>query len=86
MATAAAALLHVEPHDVAVASTGVIGVPLPMERIAPAIGRIALSEAGWDDASRAIMTTDTRPKVAQRAVMLSGGTVRIGGLAKGAGM
>ena len=86
MATAAAALLHVEPHDVAVASTGVIGVPLPMERIAPAIGRIALSEAGWDDASKAIMTTDTRPKVAQRDVTLAGGTVRIGGIAKGAGM
>ena len=86
MATAAAELVHVEPHDMAVASTGVIGVPLPMERIGPAIGRIVLTEAGWDDASRAIMTTDTRPKVAQRDVTLSGGTVRIGGIAKGAGM
>ena len=61
------------PYEVGVASTGVIGVPLPMDRIAPAIGRITLSEAGWDDASRAIMTTDTRPKVAQREVALSGG-------------
>jgi glutamate N-acetyltransferase/amino-acid N-acetyltransferase len=86
MADAAAAALGVDPHQIAVASTGVIGVPMPMERIVPAIGRIALSEAGWDDASRAIMTTDTKPKVAQREVALSGGTVRIGGIAKGAGM
>ncbi|HEX6061227.1 MAG TPA: bifunctional glutamate N-acetyltransferase/amino-acid acetyltransferase ArgJ [Candidatus Limnocylindria bacterium] len=86
MANAAAELLHVDPHDVAIASTGVIGVPMPMDRIAPAIGRIALSESGWDDASRAIMTTDTRPKVAQRELTLTGGAVRIGGMAKGAGM
>jgi glutamate N-acetyltransferase/amino-acid N-acetyltransferase len=76
----------VDPHDVAIASTGVIGVPMPMDRIAPAIGRIALSGSGWDDASRAIMTTDTRPKVAERELTLSGGAVRIGGMAKGAGM
>ena len=86
MASAAAALLQVDPHDVAVASTGVIGVPLPMDRLAPAIGRVALSRAGWDDASHAIMTTDTRPKIAQREVALADGTVRIGGIAKGAGM
>ena len=86
MATAAGLLLHVDVHAVAVASTGVIGVPMPMDRIGPAIARIGLSEGGWDDASRAIMTTDTRPKVAQREVALSGGAVRIGGIAKGAGM
>ncbi len=86
MATAGAELLQVDPHEIGVASTGVIGVPLPMDRIAPAIGRIRPTESGWDDASRAIMTTDTRPKVAQREVVLSEGTVRIGGMAKGAGM
>jgi len=86
MATAAGALLGVDPELVAVASTGVIGVSMPMGRITPAIGRIKLAEAGWDDASRAIMTTDTKPKVAQREVTLSGGAVRIGGIAKGAGM
>jgi len=86
MANAAGELLRVDPHDVAVASTGVIGVPMPMDRIGPAIARIALSEAGWDDASRAIMTTDTKPKVAQRELTLAGGAVRIGGMAKGAGM
>ncbi|MEP7003243.1 MAG: bifunctional glutamate N-acetyltransferase/amino-acid acetyltransferase ArgJ [Chloroflexota bacterium] len=86
MATAGAELLHVDPHEIGVASTGVIGVPLPMDRIARAISRIKLTESGWDDASRAIMTTDTRPKVAHREVVLSEGTVRIGGIAKGAGM
>lgn len=86
MAAAAGALLKVDPHQVAVASTGVIGVPLPMDRIVPAIGRIALTASGSDAVSRAIMTTDTRPKVAQREVTLAGGTVRIGGIAKGAGM
>jgi glutamate N-acetyltransferase/amino-acid N-acetyltransferase len=86
MAATAAATLGVDPYQVAVASTGVIGVPLPMDRIVPAIERIVLSEGGWDDASRAIMTTDTKPKVAQREVALSGGSVRIGGIAKGAGM
>jgi glutamate N-acetyltransferase/amino-acid N-acetyltransferase len=86
MATAAGALLGVDPEQIAVASTGVIGVSMPMTRISPAIGRVRSSESGWDDASRAIMTTDTRPKVAQREVTLSGGAVRIGGIAKGAGM
>ncbi|HLZ49036.1 MAG TPA: bifunctional glutamate N-acetyltransferase/amino-acid acetyltransferase ArgJ [Candidatus Limnocylindria bacterium] len=86
MAEAAAALLRVPVEQIGVASTGVIGVAMPMDRIAPAIGQVALTAEGWDDASRAIMTTDTRPKVAQREVTLSGGTVRIGGIAKGAGM
>ena len=86
MGVAAGVLLKVDPEQVAVASTGVIGVAMPMGRIAPAIGRIRLAESGWDDASRAIMTTDTKPKVAQREVTLSGGPVRIGGIAKGAGM
>lgn len=86
MARAAARQLGLAPEEVAVASTGVIGVPLPADRITEAIGGIALSDAGWEDASRAIMTTDTRPKVAEHEVALSGGTVRLGGIAKGAGM
>ena len=86
MAEAAAARLGIATADVAVASTGVIGVPLPAQRIADAVMEIALDAGGWDDASRAIMTTDTRPKVVEREVSLSRGTVRIGGIAKGAGM
>lgn len=86
MARAAAERLGVAAEEVAVASTGVIGVPLPAERIAGAIAEIDLGEDGWDAASRAIMTTDTRPKVREREVALAAGSVRIGGIAKGAGM
>ena len=86
MARAAAAHLGVEAEEVAVASTGVIGVPLPADRIATAIAGIGLTLDGWDAASRAIMTTDTRPKVFEREIALGGGAVRIGGIAKGAGM
>lgn len=86
MARAAASRLGITVEEVAVASTGVIGVPLPADLIAGAIAGIGLSDDGWDAASRAIMTTDTRPKVAEREVLLTDGTVRIGGIAKGAGM
>jgi len=86
MAEAAAAVIGCSPYEIAVASTGVIGQRLPVERIAAVLPAIALSEAGWDDTSRAMMTTDTRPKVTEREVHLTAGTVRIGGVAKGAGM
>ena len=86
MATAAALHVGCGPEEVAVASTGVIGVRLPMDRMAPAIATVQASVGGWDDASHAIMTTDTRPKVADREIALGGHTVRIGGIAKGAGM
>ena len=86
MAEAAATVLGCSPYEVAVASTGVIGFKLPVERIAAVLPEIELSEAGWDDTSRAMMTTDTRPKVTERELHLTAGTVRIGGVAKGAGM
>jgi glutamate N-acetyltransferase/amino-acid N-acetyltransferase len=86
MAEAAAAVVSCSPYEVAVASTGVIGFKLPVERIAAVLPGIELTEGGWDDTSRAIMTTDTRPKVAERELNLTGGTVRMGGVAKGAGM
>ena len=86
MAEAAAAVLSCSPYEVAVASTGVIGFKLPVERIAAVLPQIELTEDGWDDTSRAIMTTDTRPKVTERELNLTAGTVRIGGIAKGAGM
>jgi len=86
MAEAAATVVGCSPYEIAVASTGVIGFKLPVERIAAVLPSIALTEDGWDDTSRAIMTTDTRPKVAQRELNLTAGTVRIGGVAKGAGM
>ena len=86
MAEAAAAIVGCNPYEVAVASTGVIGFKLPVERIAAVLPGIELTEGGWDDTSRAMMTTDTRPKVTERELHLSTGTVRIGGIAKGAGM
>lgn len=74
---------------VLVCSTGVIGRPLPMDRLRAGIpGAIeALSERGLEAASEAIMTTDTRPKRAARRVRLADGRrVTIAGFAKGAGM
>ncbi|MGI9116216.1 MAG: bifunctional glutamate N-acetyltransferase/amino-acid acetyltransferase ArgJ, partial [Gaiellales bacterium] len=74
--------------EVLVASTGVIGVPLPMERVEPGIAAAlaALSEAGGVDAAEAITTTDAAPKLAERTVRTDLGEIRVGGIAKGAGM
>jgi len=69
-------------------STGVIGEPLPVDRMKAAIPQVlgTLNEAGWADASRAIMTTDTLPKLTSRTLVLQGHTVTVTGMAKGAGM
>lgn len=69
-------------------STGVIGEPLPVERIVKGIPAAvaALSEDGWHDAAHGIMTTDTRPKGVSVQLQLEGKTVTITGIAKGAGM
>lgn len=70
------------------ASTGVIGEPLPAEKFADvAEGLVAAQgQAGWLDAARAIMTTDTYPKIAAASLDLDGKTAAINGIAKGAGM
>ncbi|HEO72158.1 MAG TPA: bifunctional glutamate N-acetyltransferase/amino-acid acetyltransferase ArgJ [Candidatus Hydrogenedentes bacterium] len=83
-----AAGLGIATENVCLASTGVIGVPLPMERIEAGVrGCVtALSEDGSHDAAQAIMTTDTVPKEAAIEVELGGLTVRLGAIAKGAGM
>lgn len=80
--------LNIQANEVLVCSTGVIGVPLPMERIGNGVdGAIAaLSDNGSGDAAAAIMTTDTVPKEHAVEVALSSGAIRIGGIAKGAGM
>lgn len=69
-------------------STGVIGEPLPYEKIILAIDTLAerLSPAGIEDAARAIMTTDTYPKGACATVQGEGGEIKIAGIAKGSGM
>ena len=86
MASIAAECLGVPEAEVLVASTGVIGRPLPMDKIGRAIRETRLSPAGGIEFARAIMTTDTVPK--QRAVklMVDGVTYPIGGAAKGSGM
>ena len=69
-------------------STGVIGEPLPHERITAVLGDLhaKLDPAGIEDAARAIMTTDTFPKGASATVEIDGKTVSIAGIAKGSGM
>jgi glutamate N-acetyltransferase/amino-acid N-acetyltransferase len=86
MAQAVAQRIGCDPHEVAVASTGVIGVPLPIDRVTQAVRDVDLRGAAWPDVARAIMTTDTRPKLVGVDVPLSRGTVHLRGIAKGAGM
>jgi glutamate N-acetyltransferase/amino-acid N-acetyltransferase len=85
-----AKLLGCGPQQVVVCSTGVIGIPLPVERIlkaAPALAKsLASSPHAFDGLSRAIMTTDTRPKRAVARCRIDAKTVRVAGCAKGAGM
>jgi glutamate N-acetyltransferase/amino-acid N-acetyltransferase len=83
-----ATLLSLAGDDVCTLSTGVIGVPLPMDRLLKgAEACVKALETGKSlDAARAIMTTDTVPKEAAYEVSLPGGTIRIGAIAKGSGM
>ncbi|RRJ85338.1 bifunctional glutamate N-acetyltransferase/amino-acid acetyltransferase ArgJ [Aestuariirhabdus litorea] len=78
----------VEVGQVLPFSTGVIGEPLPVQRIIPALpaALAALREAGWPEAASGIMTTDTLPKGASLAFDVDGVTYRITGISKGAGM
>lgn len=91
----AARELGIEPNQVLVLSTGVIGVQLPMEKLEAGIvtavsnlqrGDAETQRADGLAAARAIMTTDTRPKHLAITVALPGGSVTIGGMAKGSGM
>jgi glutamate N-acetyltransferase/amino-acid N-acetyltransferase len=84
MAAVTAAELRCDPHDVAVASTGLIGVHLPMDRVLPGIEAAvrALTPDGGARAADAIRTTDTIAKQAQHTT----GGFTVGGMAKGAGM
>lgn len=86
MTAATAHALGIEPEDVLIASTGVIGTKLPMDKIKDGIRQIALSAAGGHDFARAIMTTDTVPKAAAITVQASQDQFTIGGVAKGSGM
>jgi glutamate N-acetyltransferase / amino-acid N-acetyltransferase len=83
-----AALLDIYPTDVLVSSTGIIGKPLPFQKIADAAVNLVkgLKKSGALLAARGIMTTDLFPKEVAAELKLGGKTVRIGACAKGSGM
>lgn len=87
-AEAVAGALGCESREVLLMSTGVIGKRLPVEKIIGAVPGLveAASAEGGAAAAEAICTTDTRPKTAAYQSTAGGGTFRIGGMAKGAGM
>ncbi len=88
MAAVAANELKIFSHQMAVASTGIIGVPLPIEKIVSAlpVAVAKLSTKGGDSAASAIMTTDTFAKSIAIEIAILGTPVRIGAIAKGSGM
>jgi glutamate N-acetyltransferase/amino-acid N-acetyltransferase len=90
MAEKAAAIIGVEPRHVLVMSTGVIGELMPMGKILPGIEaaaqKLGTSEDSLVAAARGMMTTDTRPKICSRTVVLDGREVSVCGIAKGAEM
>ena len=88
MVSQSAKALGLEPEQVAVASTGVIGVPLPMDRVKTGISKAAaaISDEGGQAAAEAIMTTDTFDKQYALQFELGGAQVTIGAMAKGSGM
>lgn len=88
MCRAAAEPLGIAENMVLVASTGVIGEPLPFEKVEAAAPQLvqALCVEGFGDLAEAIMTTDTVPKTVSRRISLEGKTVTVAGVAKGAGM
>jgi glutamate N-acetyltransferase/amino-acid N-acetyltransferase len=87
-AKALAGVIGCPRREVFLASTGVIGEPLPDERLTGALGELerGLSATAWRDAAEAIMTTDTFPKGATRRAEIGGTAVTLNGIAKGSGM
>jgi glutamate N-acetyltransferase/amino-acid N-acetyltransferase len=87
---AAAKTFNAPGHEVFPSSTGIIGVPLPAEKLVAALPEVEQTLAATSERfsafSRAILTTDTRPKIAAAKINVDGQTVRIAGLCKGAGM
>ncbi|MCM2293520.1 bifunctional glutamate N-acetyltransferase/amino-acid acetyltransferase ArgJ [Allorhizobium sp. BGMRC 0089] len=87
-AKAAASALSCGENEIYLASTGVIGEPLDASKFAGVLDAMTAEAKGdfWLEAAKAIMTTDTYPKVATRTAEIGGVAVRINGIAKGAGM
>lgn len=87
IAARVAAHLHCAPDEVFVSSTGVIGVPLPVDKAEAGLdAAFAASPCSWEDAAATIMTTDTFPKAAHARAIVGGKTVELIGIVKGSGM
>jgi glutamate N-acetyltransferase/amino-acid N-acetyltransferase len=87
IAARTAAHLGCQPSDVFVASTGVIGVPLPIDRAEAGLDAAFVAElCSWRDATDTIGTTDTFPKAATTSAIVQGKTVNLVGIIKGSGM
>ncbi len=88
MAKETAKVLKIKPEEVIVASTGIIGQRLPIEKIKKAILKfpLFLHKRGAGDFAHSILTTDTRTKEIAISLKIAGKTVKIGGVAKGVGM
>ena len=86
--SALAQLAHCKSNQVLPFSTGVIGEPLPVDKIVHGLPDACakLSDTGWEDAAHGIMTTDTVPKGVSRKIDIQGSTVTVTGIAKGSGM
>ena len=86
----AAALLDIDASEVVIASTGVIGVPLPMDRMSKgiehAVAQLEYGNKAAFDAAESIMTTDRVPKLSAYAFYVDGKKYVVGGIAKGSGM
>ena len=88
MAAAAASALSLKPQQILIGSTGIIGLPMPMDRILPRVPALAkgLSRSKNEALARSIMTSDTKPKMLALEVALGSKKIRLGAVAKGAGM
>jgi len=78
--------IGIDPEEVLVASTGTIGVPLPMKKIRASVENIIMSRDGGHDLAKAMMTTDTMAKETAVSVKIGDSQFTIGGAAKGSGM
>jgi glutamate N-acetyltransferase/amino-acid N-acetyltransferase len=86
MTRLAAQHLGISPDLLLVASTGIIGVPMPMDRVREGLPRLQLSPEGGHAAANAIMTTDTKLKECAVSIDVGGTEIRIGAMTKGVGM
>ena len=86
IAEVTAGIIGCDSAEVQLSATGVIGEPLPYDKVTRILPTISLDADNWAEAAQAILTTDTFPKGATRQAEIDGATVTINGIAKGSGM